>query len=382
MRASANNDSSFHYFLLFFYFIYESYDWFGLCAHQDHLNVSEKTSPKPISYYLLPKRMRKLRLDQTEDRIPRGSARKKWSSHALSHHHLHCKNRKQREPPVYSSQYFAHHITEDFILTNLPYQPFDALIKLVRCVSRELPIKFRLSSFLPSNPYLKSMAPTLNPKCLKTAESCDSFLIQKNRSILRHRTQVDSLNSSFKKGDDEESSSAKRGVGFGVIRLCEHPILLGDNPGGNRGPPLTIDWYAQDTYEMDIEEYEGERPPRRNQSQLSLPESVRKDILKKCGYSRNEIVEQTKPVNQARQRRKATVQSAKLEGIQELMEKVSRKTFNAISLGRRKRQERNLLERCRSFDSTKLSSRSTLATSSDGGSYTDSVTECKADDEN
>eukprot|EP00977_Amphora_coffeiformis_P001933 scaffold370_cov176-Amphora_coffeaeformis.AAC.10 len=229
------------------------------------------------------------------------------------------------------------------------------------------------------------MAQALNPKCLKTAESRDSFLVQKNgRSILRHRSQIDSLNTSFNQGRDEEESSsarsAKGGVKFGAIRLCEHPILVGDNPGGNKGPPLTIDWHAQDTYEMNLDEYEDGRPRRRNKSQLFLPETVRTDMLKICGYSRNEIIEQTRPVNQARQRRKATVQSAKLEGIQELLEKVSRKTFDTLSLGRRKRQERKLMERCRSFDITKLSTRSTLATLSDGGSNTDSVTECKPDD--
>lgn len=225
--------------------------------------------------------------------------------------------------------------------------------------------------------YPKFMTQTIHVKCMKTTKRRESCLGHKNKTILHLSTQIDDLNSSSNTVDDEESSSVcltKRRVKFGSIRFCEHPILIGDNPGGNKGPPLTIDWYAQEIYEMNMEEYEGQRPQRRNKSQLFLPERDRKDILKKCGYSHNEIIEQTRPVNIARQHRKATIQAAKLDGIQELLEKVSRKTFNAMSFGRRKRQERKFVQRCRCFDSTEFSSRSTLATVSDGGSHMDSFT--------
>lgn len=160
---------------------------------------------------------------------------------------------------------------------------------------------------------------------------------------------------------------------FRVIRLYEHPVLLGDNPGGARGPPLTIDWHAQDTYEMSVEQYEEERPQRRDMSQLSLPELVRTDMLKECGYSRREITELTRHVNKSRSRRSATNRAVKLDAIHGFLERVSRKALNALTFGRRKRTEKRFLERCRDLDNTKHSSRTT-ATLLDEESHTGLIT--------
>ena len=138
-------------------------------------------------------------------------------------------------------------------------------------------------------------------------------------------------------------------VNFDVVRIHEHPILLGDNPGGLRGPPLTLDWHAQATFEMTVDDYESRRPVRRTKEECAMPVSARMEILREFGYSRREIVALTKPVNQARARRKATAQAWRLAYVEELVESVARKTKNVLTLGQRKRQERKYLESCGCF---------------------------------
>ena len=49
-------------------------------------------------------------------------------------------------------------------------------------------------------------------------------------------------------------------------------------------------------------------------------------------------------VNQTRAKRRATVQSLRLAGFQEFTESVARNSLNLLTLGRRKRRERNFLE--------------------------------------
>lgn len=187
-------------------------------------------------------------------------------------------------------------------------------------------------------------------KELLTTKSCDSFFTEK-RSILRHRS--DSM-SSFSESPPCAVTATTRGVRFDAVQFREHTILLGDNPGGVSGPPLTLGWQVQSAYEMRLDEYEQDRPERRNKYQMTLPEMVRVDILREWGYSRQEIAQLTRPVNQARERRKACTNGSKLDGILELKEKAFRGLRHLVSMGRKKREERLFLERCARFDKGKL----------------------------
>lgn len=133
-------------------------------------------------------------------------------------------------------------------------------------------------------------------------------------------------------------------VAFSTVQIREHACILGDNPGGTVGPPLTIDWVAMSDVAVDLEQYETTRPPRRDHLEMQMPASYRKDLLKRAGYTRGEIVELTKPVNIARAQRVRTREAIKLDGVNEIVEKLSRKTMNVLTLGMKKRKERQLLK--------------------------------------
>lgn len=155
----------------------------------------------------------------------------------------------------------------------------------------------------------------------------------------------------------------RRQVSFHNIEIHEHPVILGDNPGGSRGPPLSIDWEAQRSIGMLVEEYEKRRPERRNKYQFTLPEMVRIDMLKQSGYSRQEIAMYTAQVNRSREQRQASQRAAKLDGVLEMMEKVHRGLANWMTLGRRKRQERLFLQRSLQFDKDDLEKEGNLRSS-------------------
>lgn len=146
-------------------------------------------------------------------------------------------------------------------------------------------------------------------------------------------------------------------VSFSRILLHEHPVVFGDNPSSYFGPPLTLDWEAQAVYEMSVEEYEEERLSRRNKLALLLPSSVRTEMLRESGYTISEMNRLLKPVNQARQRRRATVEGLRAARLHEFLEMIGRGIRNIVTLRRRKREERSLMIRCELCEKQRFAAR-------------------------
>lgn len=135
------------------------------------------------------------------------------------------------------------------------------------------------------------------------------------------------------------------GVKFGTVEIREHPITVGDNPGGFRGPPLSIEWKAQNRIKMSLEEYEKDRPPRRSGSQMNIPFTVREDMLREAGFSRGELREAQRDVNIARRHRRRTIEVMKLAPIHEISERVVRGSLNMTINRGKKRREREYIKK-------------------------------------
>jgi len=139
-------------------------------------------------------------------------------------------------------------------------------------------------------------------------------------------------------------------VTFGALEIREYPITIGDNPGGNRGPPLTISWEYQSTAVMDVSEYETLKPDRRSGGEIIIPVSVRENMLREAGFSRGEIQAAVKHVNIARNRRRRTEELLNLSRLQEFAEKVKRGTMNSVVRRGRKKREREYIRHALEFD--------------------------------
>jgi len=137
-------------------------------------------------------------------------------------------------------------------------------------------------------------------------------------------------------------------VRFKDLTVRNYPIILGDNPGGMRGPPLSIDWEYSDSGDdagtLAVDEYERARESRRSHLQMIIPSSARIEMLRRLGYSRHEILAGTRSVNYVRTQRKRAVEAHKFQPVSELVERLSRRAIDVVTLGTRKRSERRLLE--------------------------------------
>jgi hypothetical protein len=114
--------------------------------------------------------------------------------------------------------------------------------------------------------------------------------------------------------------------------------MPGDNPGGQRGPPLTIDWNHQGEFKTPVDDYEQERPPRRTASEFCMPPGARHMMLKESGYDTSEILMYTKRAALIRKGRKRTFDMSHVSHMTEITEKFKRALSNA-TIGRRKKQK-------------------------------------------
>ena len=74
------------------------------------------------------------------------------------------------------------------------------------------------------------------------------------------------------------SSRSRKSVSFSTIEIREHAVVLGANPATSHGPPLEIDWDAENTVMVDLESYEELRPCRRVKKELALPGIRREEM--------------------------------------------------------------------------------------------------------
>lgn len=140
------------------------------------------------------------------------------------------------------------------------------------------------------------------------------------------------------------SKKLEGGVKFGFVEIYEHPITIGNNPGGFSGPPVTIEWVAQSKIKIPVGTYEDDRPPRRSGSQMNIPRSAREEMLRDAGYSRGEILEALRDVNIARQKRRRTIDTMNLSSMHEFRERLVRGSLNLTLNRGRKARERKYLE--------------------------------------
>jgi hypothetical protein len=142
---------------------------------------------------------------------------------------------------------------------------------------------------------------------------------------------------------------AVKHVAFSIIEIQEYAIIAGDNPAVSKGAPLTIDWTPGPTIICTVDQYEGERRYTRSQLEMMLSMTRRHDVLRKVGFSVQEIMEYSRKAAIARNRRKKTTEQMKTEALQYNMELMYRAIRNATWNRSNKQRESEWLKQWRSL---------------------------------
>ena len=80
-----------------------------------------------------------------------------------------------------------------------------------------------------------------------------------------------------------------KSVRFDTVEIHEHASILGCNPGGTGGPPLTICWRVLRTQILPLDDYEATRGPRRSDLFLRSSQAERVRLLRESGCDKEEI---------------------------------------------------------------------------------------------
>ena len=130
--------------------------------------------------------------------------------------------------------------------------------------------------------------------------------------------------------------------------IREYPIIPGTNPCVRNGPPLSMGWKWVSSGAVSIhhQDSNGENkllhPKPRKRSIVE-----RQEVLKKLGYTRNEIQLCTKMCTIARNRRLRTYRECKVvSSAKEGAETVFQVVANAVTLGARDREQQAYFKLC------------------------------------
>lgn len=170
------------------------------------------------------------------------------------------------------------------------------------------------------------------------------------------------LNSS--KGSMNNADSARKGllrsVSFGTLEIRTYETILDDNPACSSGPGLAIGWrYKANSVNLPVDQYEhrqaalyGNWKPR--PEELLLDRSERESILRRIGYSDQELAQSARSVRRAKNARNQTVDNLQSAWLEERVESL-RRVFGRMIL--RKERTRHLYDQWKGASSKVASSK-------------------------
>ena len=179
---------------------------------------------------------------------------------------------------------------------------------------------------------------------VKVAKSKNGDEPSTSESRCQSEAKQPNVHTILRTGTKKTSPNERSKVTFGTVTLREYPIILGDNPGGWRGPPLTIDWQHQGEILATVDKYEQCRPKIRTATEFQIPAEVRHKLLRKSGFSAEEIQKYTKKANIIRNRRKTQIELSHMSGLSEAKERWTRGLSNMTLKRGKKQKEKEYLQ--------------------------------------
>ena len=130
--------------------------------------------------------------------------------------------------------------------------------------------------------------------------------------------------------DTSSSLRPSHQVSFDNVTIRSYHMEIGDNPYCSIGPPIGLSWEFDEESTIDLDEYECERKPRREQRHLVLSYYRRRDILRNAGFSEMEIKTAAASAARIRRRRESMQFFQPLVRVEEVVRSVGRKAKKAV----------------------------------------------------
>ena len=127
-----------------------------------------------------------------------------------------------------------------------------------------------------------------------------------------------------------DTPKIKRNVSFSRIGVREYPLTLGDHPCVSCGPPTTLDWNFNELQEIELDDYEKNRLPRRKPRQMVMNYHERREILEQAGHTEQEIRAAKRQAEKGKRQRNNTKSLAQFMKVEDAVESAKRKAKRAV----------------------------------------------------
>ena len=165
-----------------------------------------------------------------------------------------------------------------------------------------------------------------NPRGCRTPLPHKSSFLEKSTTSLPSRSAV---------GDHETARFTKgRSISFSGVTIREYPMTVGDHPNCSYGPPVQLSWEYDEYEQVDFDDYETRRPPRRDMQGMLMNYHHRKNMLMHWGgHSKEDLKAATKEVKKVKMQRKMTVVLMPVNRVTEMALGAKKKLTKAIKKG-------------------------------------------------
>lgn len=103
-------------------------------------------------------------------------------------------------------------------------------------------------------------------------------------------------------------------VRFGKVQIRDCERVMGDNPGCEKGPSLSIGWKYNTRQPINLDKWEAVRTnKRRNKKELCIPRDKRVMILVEAGFARKDIERNMELISYFREERNETLMQLHME---------------------------------------------------------------------
>lgn len=100
----------------------------------------------------------------------------------------------------------------------------------------------------------------------------------------------------------DKDSNTKSGVKFGNVRVHQHRLTLGDNPGVSVGIPLTLGWEVEDSETYDLQAFERQKE-QEDHSQVKRYTRYKRELIASENHTRDSLVMRSKEVQEIKHSR-------------------------------------------------------------------------------
>ena len=136
------------------------------------------------------------------------------------------------------------------------------------------------------------------------------------------------------KSSQSGMSRSRKVVGFDQVEVRYYERIVTDNPAVQSGPAIGIGWRYRRGGRVDIDYWEQGKGVPRTSSEMVLPRHVRERMLTENGVSKKDMADMVRVTLRVKNQRKQTVNNLSVAGMEEAVEKATRRMSRLLSFGR------------------------------------------------